>query len=80
LAFALTDDPDKGAVAFRLCGLSDDPATEGEMGNAKVSTKPLNGDGKFDATAIFADNTEVDTCKWKFTRTSTVDPGVATCP
>jgi hypothetical protein len=80
LAFAFTANPDKGAVAFRECGLSENTATKGEMGNAKVTTKPSTGDGKFVAVVVFTDSTLVDTCKWRYKRTSTADPGVAACP
>jgi len=80
LAFATADDPNKGAVGFRLCGLSDNTSTEGEMGNAKVSAKPLAVNGKFKATSIFADDDEVDTCRWDYKRTSTTDPGLLPCP
>ena len=78
--FAFTDDPDTGALGFRSCGLSENPAAAGEMGNAKVSTKPSTGAGQFAATSILSDDDGVETCKWKFTRTSAIDPGVAPCP
>jgi len=80
VAFANASHPEKGAVAFRLCGLSEDTSTEGEMGNAQVSTKAPPKKSQFQATSIFADDEEVDTCTWKYQRTATADPGVPACP
>ena len=79
LAFANAANPNKGAVGFRLCGLSDNTTTAGEMGRAKVRAEPFTLNGKFVATSIYADNEEVDTCKWKYHRISTEDPGVSAC-
>jgi len=80
LGFTEAADPDKGDVAFRLCGLSDDPATKGELGRAKVRTQPSRSRGKFKATSIFTTADEVDTCTWNYHRTSADDPGVPACP
>jgi hypothetical protein len=80
LGFASTTNPNDGAVAFRLCGLSEDTTTEGEMGHAKVSTKSLPKDNKFLATSTYADDDEVDTCQWEYKRISIQNPVVPACP
>ncbi|HKA56057.1 MAG TPA: hypothetical protein VKJ47_20585 [Candidatus Binatia bacterium] len=80
LGFTDATDHDKGEVAFRLCGLSDDPTTKGEMGRAEVSTAPFPPGSKFKATSFFTTADEVDTCGWNYRRIATGDPGVPPCP
>ncbi len=80
LSFTDAIDLDQGEVAFRSCGLSDDPTTKGEMGRAEVSTAPFPPGSKFKATSIFTTAEEVDTCKWNYRRVSADDPGVPSCP
>jgi hypothetical protein len=80
LSFTNPSDPDRGEVAFRLCGLSSNPATKGEMGRVKVRVKPGHLGGKFEGTSIFSTAEEVDTCEWKYERIAVDDPQVSACP
>jgi hypothetical protein len=68
----------KGAVAFRLCGLTDDLAAKGEMGRAQVNLQPAQPD-VFRASSIYAEDDEVDRCQWTYQRVSRDDPGVPVC-
>jgi hypothetical protein len=80
LSFTNPTDPNRGEVAFRLCGLSSNTATKGEMGRVKVRVKPALPGGRFEGTSIFSTATEVDTCEWAYQRISVDDPGVPACP
>jgi hypothetical protein len=68
----------KGAVAFRLCGLTDDLQTKGEMGRAQVSLEPGQA-AVFGASSIYAEDDEIDRCQWTYQRVSRQDPEVPAC-
>src|SRR5262245_13317174 len=80
LPFTNPTDPNQGEVAFRLCGLSSNTATKGEMGRVKVRVKPGLLGGKFEGISIFSNAEEVDTCEWAYQRVSVEDPQVPACP
>jgi hypothetical protein len=80
LGFNKTSNTNEGEVTFRLCGITQNPTTEGEMGRAEVGAKSLSLGGKFKATSIFSDGDEVDTCDWNYERISMVNPNVPACP
>ena len=80
LPFTNPTDPNRGEVAFRLCGLSSNTATKGEMGRVKVRVKPGLPGGRFEGISIFSNAEEVDTCEWAYQRVSVEDPQVPACP
>ena len=73
----------KGAVGIIHCGTGDALATQpaySEFGNWKVSTR---GDkGTLSGVTVWSSNPQhIATCKYKYKRTDTTDPGVPTvCP
>jgi hypothetical protein len=70
--------PDKGEAAVVRCGTTD--IDGGEVGRIPVTTKPTKGSGTFSGTSIFYSDGGLYTCKWKYKRKSTMDPGVPHCP
>ena len=79
---------EKGELAILYCGTDDvlgNEPTFDEIGRMVVSTKPPKVKATFKGTSIYSDpgisDAEVGTCKWKWTRTDTADPGIPTvCP
>jgi hypothetical protein len=88
---------EKGEFALIFCGTNDvlaEPfdAPFDEIGRMTVSTKPPKVKATFKGTSIYSDSQlsfgppqttpiSAGTCKWKFTRTDTNDPGIPlTCP
>lgn len=79
---------EKGELAILYCGTDDllgNEPTFDEIGRMTVSTKIAKVKATFKGTSIYSDpgiiEAEAGTCKWKWTRTSDIDPGVpVTCP
>jgi hypothetical protein len=76
---------EKGELALVVCGTNDqvgDDSDFDEIGRLTVKAKPAVVKAKLAGTSIFSDPgvlaPEAGTCKWKFTRTGTTDPGVPT--
>jgi hypothetical protein len=75
----------KGQGSFLACSSQAQPLAEyNEIGHIKVVVNPTKGISTFTATSVYSTffggpiNT-VETCKYSFKRTSTVDPGVPEC-
>lgn len=84
IAAAKADKPDKGDLAFVLCGTDDDLSTGvyDEFGRFSVTTKPAKGTGAIKGLSQFSTpEPAVITCKWKLKRTDPADPAVTpACP
>lgn len=74
--------PDRGAMALIGCSTSLFPEFRGQMGRLKVTTKPANGTGVISGQLFSIGDSIAESffsCKWKFRRVSTVDPGIPPC-
>lgn len=69
--------PNRGEAVLIACGSTEDG---GEVGRFKVRTRPDNGKGRIKGSSIFGTSATFLTCTWSYKRTSTLDPGVGTCP
>lgn len=76
-------DPNKGQGSFVACSTAAEPLADyNETGH--ITVQITSKKSTFKATSVFTTAVNgsivtVETCKWKFTRTDTVDPGVPAC-
>ena len=70
---------EKGEVMLVECSNTNDPTVYSEIVRAQVRTKQEKGKGTFSGVSLYVDG-EAGTCKYKYKRLDTINPGLGACP